>query len=60
MSALTIQQREYDNWASTGGNDICFVYGMAEKCGPECPDFGLRDGCADMADEYEEDDQEDR
>ena len=32
-------------------SDVCFIYGIAGKCGPECPDFGLREYCADTAEE---------
>ena len=31
--------------------DVCFSYGMAGMCGPECPDYGLRDGCEGSEDD---------
>ena len=34
--------------------DVCFMYGMDGKCGPECPDYGLRDGCEVLDEEDEE------
>lgn len=45
---LTFEQILYDNYVSSGGGDVCFAYGMNGHCGPECPEFGMRDGCLDM------------
>lgn len=38
-------------------DDACFRYGIAGKCGRECPAYGLRD-CCDGLDEEEEEDGE--
>lgn len=43
---LTLEERMYDHYVTSGGGDVCFAYGMSGHCGPECPEFGNRDGCA--------------
>lgn len=56
MPYLTFKQRAYDEYVSSGSGDVCFAYGMNGKCGPECPEFGLRDGCREEAENWGEDD----
>lgn len=51
---LTIKELLYDHYVTSGGSDICFAYGMNGHCGPECPEFGLRYGCAGMDEEFED------
>lgn len=49
---LSIKEMLYDDYVADGSGDVCFAYGMNGKCGPECPEFGFRDGCYAEALEY--------
>ena len=49
MARRTVDELLYDFDIYFGSGDICFSYGMSGNCGPKCPEFGLRDGCTDMA-----------
>ena len=53
---LTPKQRAYDRYVSSGSGDVCFTFGMNGKCGPDCPEFGMRDGCRDEATKLEDED----
>jgi hypothetical protein len=53
---LTFEQAKYDHYVTSGGGDVCFAYGMSGHCGPECPEFGHRDGCAGLNDNMEDGD----
>lgn len=49
---LSYKQAMYDNYVLSGSSSVCFTYGMNGHCGPECPDFGMRDGCEEIARQY--------
>ena len=51
---LTFEQRQYDEYITSGSGDVCFQYGMSGHCGEECPEFGLRDGCRELVAEEDE------
>ena len=53
---LTPKQRAYDRYVSFGSGDVCFTFGMNGKCGLDCPEFGMRDGCRDEATKLEDED----
>lgn len=55
---LNPKQRAYDHYVTNGGGDVCFTYGMSGNCGPDCPEFGLRDGCEAEAQDYWKDEDE--
>ena len=52
--SLTVAQILYVAYVTEGGSDVCFRFGMAGRCGPDCPEYGKRDGCAGKIDDQEE------